>query len=149
MGGGARRLDAAALVDGHVDDDGTLLHTRDHLLGHQLGSGSAGNQDCADQQVSFFGSLRDRISIRCLRAQVTVKDVVEFAETIKVHIDNGDVGAEAEGHLRSVRSYDAAPDDDNVGRRNTGDTAEQDAASTFFFFQITRADLDRHSACNF
>ena len=51
MRGGARRFDAAALVDGHVDDDCALLHARDHFAGDDFGGGGAGNEHASDDEV--------------------------------------------------------------------------------------------------
>jgi len=46
-----RCLEAASLVDAHVDHDRLRLHGADHLAGHQLGRRSPGDQHPADDDV--------------------------------------------------------------------------------------------------
>ena len=50
-------LDAAALVDGDVNNDGAGRHAADHVPGHDLRGLGAGNQDSADYQVGIRHGL--------------------------------------------------------------------------------------------
>src|SRR4051812_17780956 len=149
MGGGASGFNASALVDGDVDDHGTFFHPRNHFLCYELRSGGAGDEHAANQQVRLLGSLRNGVRVRGLRAHVAAENVVELAQAVQVHVNDSDVGAEAESHLGRIRADDAAADDHNVRGRDSGDAAEEDAASTFFFFQIAGPDLHGHAACDF
>ena len=46
-------LDATALVDGDVYDDGAGRHAANHVPGHDLRGFGPGNQDSADYEVGF------------------------------------------------------------------------------------------------
>ena len=88
--GGPGCLNAAALVDGYVDDDGALLHLRDHGAGDELGRGGAGNEHTADDEVCFAGSAGQVVAVGGERVEAAAKDVVELAEAVEVYVDERD-----------------------------------------------------------
>ena len=49
----------------------------------------------------------------------------------------------------ALRADDATAEDDDLGGRNAGHAAEQDAASAVRLLQVVRADLRRHAAGDF
>ena len=62
--------------------------------------------------------------------------------------DDYDIGAHAEGHGRSAASDHAAAEDDNVGRRDALDAAEQNSAPAVRSFEEMRGHLRRHASGN-
>ncbi len=143
VGGGFRRFDAAALVDGHVDDDCALLHPVDHLLRHDFGSGCTGDEHATDDEVGFPHSTFDVVGIRCESEELAVENVVKFAEAVEVEINDGGFGAHAYGNLCSIGTDDASANDADICGRYAGNATEQEAASAFFFFEIGCADAVR------
>jgi hypothetical protein len=55
----SRGLDAAALVDAHIHDDGTGLHAPHHGLGHDVRGARPAAQYRADNQVRIEQFRRD------------------------------------------------------------------------------------------
>ena len=53
VAGGARGLDATALVDTDIDDHRAGLHTADHLLGDDVGRAGAHPQHSAHHEVGI------------------------------------------------------------------------------------------------
>ena len=149
VGGGMGGLDAAALIDGDVDDDRAFLHFGDHGFGDDLGSGGAGDEDSADDEVGLAGGALDVVAVGGNGEDAAVEDVVELAEAVEVEVDERDLGAHAEGDLGSVGADDASADDADVAGWDAGDSAEEDAAASVLFFKIGCADLDGHAAGDF
>ncbi len=54
MGGGVGGFEAAALIDGDIHDHCAALHVGDHIAADEFGSGSAGDEHRADDQVGTF-----------------------------------------------------------------------------------------------
>ncbi len=146
VGGGVGGLDAAALVDGYVDDDCAFLHFGDHRLGDDLGGGGAGDEDSTDDEVSFADGVLDVVAVGGDGVEAAVEDVVELAEAVEVEVDEGDLGAHAEGDFGGVGADDAAADDADVAGGDAGNSAEEDAAAAVFLFEVGCADLDGHSS---
>ena len=63
MRSGLGGFNAAALVDGDVDDDRAFLHLRDHSAGDDFGSGRAWNEDSADDEVGFARGVGQVVAI--------------------------------------------------------------------------------------
>lgn len=57
--GGTGGFEAAALVDGDVDDDGEGFHGAEGIFGDEFGGGGAGDEDAADDEVGFLGEGED------------------------------------------------------------------------------------------
>ncbi len=121
----------------------------DHRLGDDLGSGGAGDQDSADDEVGLADGVLDVVAVGGDGVDASAEDVVEFAEAVEVEVDEGDLRAHAEGDLGGVGADDAAADDADVAGRNAGDAAEQDAAAAVLLLEVGCADLDAHAAGDF
>ena len=67
---------------------------------------------------------------------MSIEDIVQLAQTIQVDVNDGDIGSHAERDLRGVDADDTAADDHNLGGRNTGHSAQQDAPSSAFMLKI-------------
>ena len=80
MGGGVRRLEAAALVDRDVDQHGAALHASQHLARDQLRRAGAGHQHRADDDVGRKHLLLDRLERRKARADAAAEHFVELAQ---------------------------------------------------------------------
>jgi hypothetical protein len=63
VGGRLARLEAAAQVDGDVDDPAARAHRGDHVAGDQLGCLGAGHEDRADHDVGFRGGAEARVEV--------------------------------------------------------------------------------------
>ncbi len=100
----------------------------------QFGSGRAGDKHAANHQVSFGRRLSNRIKIGRQRVQPSAKNVVEFTQPVQVQVNDGDVGAHAQGNLGRVCAHNASADDRNRRRRHSRDTAQQHAAPSTFLF---------------
>ncbi len=149
VGGRVRGFDAAALIDGNIDDDRALLHLGDHRPGDDLGRSGAGNQDSSDNEVGFADGVLNVVTVGGDGMEASAKDVVEFAEAVEVEVDERDLRAHAEGDLCGVGADDAAADDADVAGGNARDAAEQNTAAAVFLFEVGRADLDAHAAGDF
>src|SRR5580698_2300713 len=104
-------LDTAALIDSDVYDNCALLHPADHRFGDDLGSGRTGDQNSADNEVGLADGAVDVVAVGGDGVETATEDVVEFAETVQVQVDQRDLRAHAKSNLCSIGSDDAAADD--------------------------------------
>src|SRR6202021_2666692 len=104
--------------DGDVADDRALLHFGHHRLFDDLRSGSARDEDSADDEVGFANRVLDIVAVRGDSVEASGKDVVEFAEAVEVEVDHGDLRAHAESNLCGVGSDDTAADDTDAAGRD-------------------------------
>jgi hypothetical protein len=149
VGGGPGGFDAAALVDGDVDNDCALLHLADHGRGDDLGSCGSGDEDAADDEVGFTDGSFDVVGVRSHGEEAAAEDVVEFTEAVEAKVDEGNLGAEAEGHLGGVGADDAAADDADVTGGNARNAAEKYTAAAVLLFEIGRTYLNGEPAGDF
>ena len=63
QGGGAAGFDAAALVDGDVDDGGARLHALHHGAGDDVGRAGAGHEHRADHHVGGGHGFGDGVVV--------------------------------------------------------------------------------------
>src|SRR5207302_115075 len=101
-----------------------LLHVRDHLLGHKLWSSCARDQHASDDEISLLRRFGDGVRIRSQSVNASAKDVIEFAQTIQIEVNDGDVRTHAECDLCGMSANDSAADNDNSSRRNSGHAAQ-------------------------
>ena len=59
VSGGVRRLEATALIDGHIHHHRAAFHVGDHVAPHQLGRGRSRYQHRAHHQVRGLEVLAD------------------------------------------------------------------------------------------
>ncbi len=143
---GPHGLDAAALVDGHVDDDRALPHEPQILAGDEARGLGPGDEDRADDQVGVLDLLADGVAGGEERGDVGRHDVVQVAEPLQVDVHDGHAGAEPGGHLGRVGPDDAAAQDHDLARVHAGHAAQQDAQPALGLLQVLGALLHRHPA---
>ena len=146
---GPDRLDAAALVNAHVDDDGAVLHVAHQRLAHQDRRPAAGNQDRPDHQVGMLGVPGHGVRVAVDRGDVGRHDLIEVSQAVQVDVHDDDVGPESCGHPRGVGPDDAATEDEDVGRFDACHAAQEDAAAHHRLFQVLGPFLDGHLAGDF
>ncbi len=105
-------------------------------LGDDLGSGRAGDEHAADDEVGLADGALDVVGVGGERVEAAGEDVVELAQAVEVEVDERDLGAHAERDLGGVGADDAAADDADVAGRDAGDAAEQDAAAAVFLLEV-------------
>ena len=103
-----RRLDAAALVDRHVDDHRPRLHQLEVLLAHQPRRTGPFDQHGADHQVGPHELLADVVPVAVERVDVGRHDVFEISQPVDVDVEDDDVGLKAGRDLGRVLADDAA-----------------------------------------
>ncbi len=149
VGGGAGGFEAAALVDGDVDDDAAVLHHFEVFAGDEARGAGAGDEDSADDEVGFLEGVADGEGVGVDGGDIGGHDVVEVAEAVEVNVEEGDVGPEAGGDFGGVVADDASAQDDDIGGGDAGDAAEEDAAAHHRFFEVFGAFLDAHFSRDF
>ncbi|MNZ44128.1 hypothetical protein D3C78_617520 [compost metagenome] len=143
--GRPRGLGAAALVDGHVDQHRAGLHLPHHAGADQLGRRRAGDQHAADHQIGRQHQLAQRRAGRVAGGDAVAVLRIQAAQGLHVLVEDGHLGAEADGHRRGMTADHAAADDHHLARRHPRHAAEQHAPSATGLLQTMGADLDRHA----
>ena len=146
MGGRPRGLDAAALVDRHVDDHGTRLHLADQVGADEFRRRSARDQHAADHQIRRRDMLLHRVARREDRVQRAVELRPETAQDVDAAVEHPDICPHAERDVDRMGADDTAAEHDDLGRIHPGHPAQQHAEPAMRLFQEIRADLDRHAA---
>ena len=136
VGCGPRGLEAAPLVDGHVHDDGALLHEGEHLARDELGGLGAWDQDAPDNEVCRLACFADVVLVAVERAYVWREYVVKLAETRKVDVHDCHPRPEAGSYLCCLCPDDTTTKDQNFGRFDSGDTAKKNSPAAHRFFKI-------------
>src|SRR5437870_1634532 len=147
--GGPDRLDAAALVHRHVHHHRPRLHALDHGLGHEHGGAGARDEHGADQEIGPLEHLLDVVAIGGDGDDAPAEDVVGMAQAVEVDVEEGDVGAIAQGHLGGVETDGARAEDGDVAVGDAGHAREQDAAPPVGFAEVMRALLDGQAPGHF
>ena len=106
--GRVRRLDAAALVDRDVDDDGAALHRLEHRPRHQFRRTGAGNQYRADHDVGGEHFLLDRFAGREAGADAAFEHFIKLTQPRDRAVEDRNLGAESNGHPRRMGADHAA-----------------------------------------
>ena len=129
VGGGTRGLEAAALVDGDVDEDRVRLHqpelgARDHVRGTR-----AVHEHGADHQVDIGEPLLDRQGGGKARVGAAAEGDVELAQAIDVAVEHVHGRLHPQRDEGRIHPDDAAADDHYARGRHARDAAEEDAAA--------------------
>jgi hypothetical protein len=127
VAGGAHRLDAAALVDGHVDDDRALLHAAHQLARDERGGLGAGDEHRADDEVGAAHHRLDVVGVGVERLDGAAEDVLEVVHGLGADVEHGDLRAHAHGDVRGVAADDAAAEDHHAAAAGAGHAAEEHA----------------------
>ena len=146
VGGGARGLEAAALVDGHVDEDRARLHAGDQVVGDEHRGLRARDEHRADDQIGLQQLLLDFVGGGEHGVDGAAVDVVDALEGARVEIEDRDVGAQTVGHRHRRGSDLTCADDGHARRAGARDAGEEDAAAAEVAHQVVRADLHRQAA---
>ncbi len=145
MGGRARGLEAAALVDGYVDEGRAGLHGRELRARDELGRRGAGDQHGPDHHVGFHGLFGDVAVVGVERLEIAAEHVVEIAQPRDRPVKHGHVGAHAGGDPGGVGADHAAADHHHPRRRDTGHAAQKHAAPAVGLLERPGADLRREA----
>ncbi len=129
VGGRARGLEAAALVDGDVDDQRSGLEAAQVVARDELGRGRAWDQDGADDDVGIRELGEHGRAVRVQDAGAAAEHLLELTHASGRQVQDGGVGAHADGQQRGLSADDAAAEDDDLGRRDTGRAADQQPGS--------------------
>src|SRR5690606_21833997 len=128
------------------DDDAAGLHLLDEVLGDEFGGASAGDEDGADDEVGAADGFLDIVRVRVERLDAAAEDVLEVDEGVGLDVEDGDLGAHADGDGRGVLADDAAADDDDAAATRSGHAAEEETLAALLFLEAARADLGGHAA---
>ena len=149
VGGRAAGFEAAALIDGDIDQHRALLHGLYHGSGDEFRRGGAGDEHRADDEVRVAHQLFDRMRGRIDRVELAGEDRGQFAQPLHRAVDDRDIGAQAHGHLGGVRAGDAAAQNQNLGGRHARHAAQQHSETAVRFLQTVGAHLHGHAAGDF
>ena len=95
MRGRTRSLDATALVDCDVDDDGAGLHVGEHCAADELRGSRARNEHGADDDVGVRDRLLDLEARGHEQADAAGQDLVEVPHAVDRTLEERDARAEA------------------------------------------------------
>lgn len=143
-----RRLEAAALVDGHVDHDRAGLHELQHVARHQLRGLGARNQHRTNHQVGRLELLADVVLRRHERLDVLRHDVGQIGQTRQRDVADGHVGTHSGGRTGCSRADHAGADDEDLGRLHARNATEQLALAAARLLEEVASLLGRHAAGN-
>ena len=143
--GRAASLDAAALIDGDVDDHAALLHRADDLLGHELRRRGARDEHRPDDEVGPRDHFFDVRRVGVERLDRAAEDVLEVGHRVGADVEHGHLRAHPDRDGRRVAPDDAAAEDDHAAAPRARDAAEQDALAAALLLEERRADLDGHA----
>src|SRR6266550_1313494 len=132
MGG----LDAPALVHRDVNYHGAVRHVLEHVSCHQRGSGSAGHEHSAHDQIRAGNRVMNHVSTGGESGNLRKKNIVKLAQAIEIVVDDRDVSAHAHRDLRGVCSYYATADNYNSRSRNARHATKQNAATAGHLLEI-------------
>ena len=141
-----RGLEAAALVDGDVDEHGVALHQGELVaLDHVRGAGAL-DEHGADHQVHPRQHLLDR-ERRAVDGRERPGELqVGAAQRIDVEVEEEHVRRHPDGDLRGVDPDRPGADHHHVRRRDPGHAAEQDPAPAHRLLEEEGAGLSRQPA---
>lgn len=106
LGGG---FDAAALVDGDVNDGGTGLHGLHHGFGDQFRGQSAGDEDGTHEEVGVLGGGGDVEGVGGQGLDAAAEEVVDLAQAEEVAVKDGHASAMPMATLAAERPTVPAP----------------------------------------
>ena len=93
--------------------------------------------------------MSDVVAIRGQGIETAAEDVVEFAQAVHAHVDEGDLGAKAQSDFGRVGADHASADDGDIRWRYAGYAAKQNSTAAALFLKICRAHLDAHATGDF
>ena len=146
MRGGVRRLEAASLVDGDIDEHGAFLHQREHVLGDELGRSIAGNEHRTDDDIGGGQFLADVMLGGIEGVHIGRHLGSELFQTGQRHIGDGDIGSHAGSDTRCRLTHGAASQYEHAGRLHAGHASHEFSLSTLCLLQVVGSVLGSHPA---
>ena len=146
LGGG---FDAAALVDGDVNDGGTGLHGLHHGFGDQFRGQSAGDEDGTHEEVGVLGGGGDVEGVGGQGLDAAAEEVVDLAQAEEVAVKDGHASAHAHGNLGGGKTHGTGAEDNDVSGLHASGAAHQEAHAAFDLGQHLSAHLGGHAAGDF
>ena len=144
MGGGARILEAATLVDRDVDQHRARLHVCDSRIRHQFGCLGAGHQHRANHQVGLLDRILELEDRRVPGLDAAAELGVDLAELVDADIEDRHMSAHPRGDARRVVAGGTGADDHDVGGLDARHAAHQHTASALRPHQVVSPDLGGH-----
>ena len=95
-------LDATALVDGDVNNDGAGRHAADHVPGHDLRGLSPGYQDSADYEVGIRHGSGGGVYSGGNGDQIAAQYLLHLTQPPYVGVDKNYLCSEAQGYEGGV-----------------------------------------------
>ncbi|MNX38175.1 hypothetical protein D3C86_685080 [compost metagenome] len=138
-----RRLEAAALVDGHVDQDAARLHQLQLGAAHQGRRLRARNQNRPDHHVGPDQLLFDGRERGIAGDHPPAGQFVDLAHPGNGPFQHHHLGAQAHGHARGVQPHDPAAQNQNPRRGHARHAAEQQAHAAVVLQQGLGGGEDR------
>ena len=141
MGGRPRILEAAALVDGDVHQNGARLHLCDKRIRYQPGRFGAGHQDGADHQVGTLDGAFQLVRRRVASLDVAGELRVKQPKLVDVDVEDHHAGPHAAGDPGGVVASRAGADHHDVGGLDPRHPAHQHTAAALGPHQVVSPDL--------
>ena len=145
---GTRGLEAAALVDGHVDHHRAGLHLPEHVARNELRGLGAGDQHRADHQVGMFELFADIVFRRHQGLDVLGHHVGQVGEALQRNVADRHVGPRPGSRTRRGRTDHTGADDEDPGGLHPRYAAQQLAFAAAGFFEEIAPFLRGHTACD-
>ena len=143
---GAGVLEAAALVDGDVDEHRAGLHPADQVVAHELGRLGAGDEHRADDEVGVEAGPLDLVAVARDGLHVALVDPVHLAQPGDVEVEQQHLGLHAERDRGGVEAGDAGAEHDDLRGVHAGDAAHEHAAAALRPLEEVRPGLRGHPA---
>ena len=141
-------LNATALVDCDVDNDGTGRHAAYHVPGDDLRGLGPGNQDTADHEVGFSYGSGGGVYSSGNGDQIAAQYLLHLTQPPYVGVDKNYLCSEAQGYEGGVGADHAGAYDGDGTRRDARHTGEQLPYAAVLFFQEMGTNLHRNPSCN-
>jgi hypothetical protein len=143
-------LEAPALVDRHVDEDGAAAHDPELLPGDHVRRPRAVDEHRADDHVRVGQALLDLERGGEDGLGAAAEGDVELAQAVEVAVEDRDARLHADRDEGGVHADHAAADDEHVGAGDAGNAAHEHAAAPERLLEHEgaglRGDLARHLA---
>ena len=141
------RLDAAALVDGEVDDHRPRASSCATISSvTTTGARPPGTSTAPITRSASATARVDRAPVARERHDAALVDLVDPAQPVEVLVEQDDLGLHALRDPRRVPADVAGAEHDDARRAHAGGAAEQHAAAAVLALEEVRADLRAPSA---
>jgi len=141
MRGRMRRLEAAALIDGDVNQHRARLHAFHHVRGDQLWRGRTGYQHAADDQIGTQHVLLDGHPRGVHGVERSPENAPQLIQRPGGFVDHPGIGAHADRDMGRVGTDHAAAQNNDLGGRHARYPTEQHALAAVDLLQAVCARL--------